>query len=134
MRKLISGDASNMEVSGQAFQLLHAVAARRLAEGRTVVIDSTALEYEARRELVALAEHAHAPVQLLLLEGSRALCLEGQRYRDRKVPEEAVDRHLGFQADLINRIESKQMHTEGFSSVLRLSRRQVAELEHIDLV
>ena len=45
MRQLISGDAGDMAASGQAFQLLHEVTSRRLAAGRTVIVDSTALSY-----------------------------------------------------------------------------------------
>ena len=70
-------------------------------------------------------------MHLLLLEGSRELCLDGQRNRDRKVPVEAVERHLAQQEELIRAIEARQMRAEGFSSVLRLGRRASAAVEDI---
>jgi predicted kinase len=131
MRGLISGDESSMEVSGQAFALLHEVAARRLRAGRSVIIDSTALEVSARAQLIEVARTAGVSAHLLLLEGSRALCLEGQKWRDRTVPVEAVERHLALQQELVARIQSKRMAAEGFSTVLRVSRRESFEIEKI---
>jgi protein phosphatase len=134
MRKLISNDEGSLEVSGQAFALLHEVAARRLAGGRTVIIDSTALTASARAQLSELARRAGVSAHLLLLEGSLDLCLQGQRERDRQVPVDVVERQVTAQGDLIRLIEAKSMGAEGFSSVLRLGRRAVAELERVNFI
>jgi protein phosphatase len=134
MRALISGREDALEVSSQAFALLYAVAGRRLAAGRTVVVDSCALSPQAREDLAALAQDHKVSAHLLLLEGSRQLCLEGQRVRDRKVPVEAVEHHLAQQDELIKSIERRALGAEGFSSVIRLGRRAASAVERIDIV
>lgn len=131
MRELISGSENNQEVSSQAFLLLHKVASQRLAAQRAVIVDSTALSVEARNGLVVLAQEQRAKVHLILLEGTRDLCSEGQHYRDRKVPEEVIDDQLVALKDLQERIKAKRMGTEGISSVISLNRQESFILKEV---
>ena len=124
MRLLLSGDESNMEISAQAFYLLHLMARQKLSQGQSVVVDSTALDPRARNDLVALAQHHKTSVHLILLEGSPELCFEGQTTRERKVPENVILDQLAASQELHRLIEARTMGQEGFSSALSLTREQ----------
>src|SRR5439155_20258181 len=58
-RGLVSDDENSQAATGDAFDVLHYVAAKRLAAGRLTVVDATNVQVEARRPLVALAREFH---------------------------------------------------------------------------
>src|SRR5215468_11969761 len=66
-RALVSDDENDQAVTNDAFEVLHFIAARRLALGRLTVIDATNVQPEARRPLVVLARQFHClPVAIVL--------------------------------------------------------------------
>jgi protein phosphatase len=66
-RALVSDDEADQSATQDAFEILHLIAAKRLARGRLTVIDATNVEPQARRSLLALAhEHQAAPVAIVL--------------------------------------------------------------------
>ena len=66
-RGLVSDDENSQEATGDAFDVLQFVAAKRLARGKLAVVDATNVQEEARRPLVALArEHDVLPVAIVL--------------------------------------------------------------------
>src|SRR5262245_57852989 len=58
-RGLVSDDEANQGASGDAFDVLHLIAERRLARGRLTVIDATNVQGDARKPLLALARRYH---------------------------------------------------------------------------
>src|SRR5262245_24025101 len=58
-RGLVSDDENNQEATNTAFEVLHFIAAKRLAAGRLTVIDATNVQPEARQPIVALAREYH---------------------------------------------------------------------------
>src|SRR4030095_1976488 len=58
-RGLVGDDENDQAATKDAFELLHYIAAKRLARGRLTVIDATNVQPEARRPLVALAREFH---------------------------------------------------------------------------
>ena len=54
-RDEVSDEENNQTVTNDAFEVLHFIAAKRLALGRLTVIDATNVQPEARKPLVALA-------------------------------------------------------------------------------
>ena len=58
-RAMVSDDENNQAVTNDAFEVLHFIAAKRLALGRLTVIDATNVQPEARAPLVALARKYH---------------------------------------------------------------------------
>src|SRR6266550_500865 len=54
-RGLVSDDENDQAATNDAFELLHYVAAKRLARGRLTVIDATNVQQESRKPLVELA-------------------------------------------------------------------------------
>ncbi|MFJ6937892.1 polynucleotide kinase-phosphatase [Streptomyces sp. NPDC101132] len=66
-RGLVADDENDQSASREAFDVLHYIAAKRLAAGRLTVVDATNVQTEARRQLVALArEHDVLPVAIVL--------------------------------------------------------------------
>jgi protein phosphatase len=90
-RAMVADDERDMAATADAFELLHAVAAKRLAGGRLTVIDATNVQPEARRPLVALA-HRHGLVALaIVFDLPEQLCLERNAARaGRRVPPRVV--------------------------------------------
>src|SRR6267154_2228038 len=86
-RGLVADDENDQAASGDAFDVLHYIAAKRLAAGRLTVIDATNVQPEARKQLVALArEHDVLPVAIVLDPPER-VCLERNAQR--------IDRQFG---------------------------------------
>src|SRR5918993_4861387 len=54
-RGLVSDDENDQSATGDAFDVLHYVAGKRLAAGRLTVVDATNVQPESRKQLVRLA-------------------------------------------------------------------------------
>ena len=66
-RGLVADDENDQSASGDAFDVLHYIAGKRLAAGRLTVIDATNVQPEARKQLVRLAkEYDVLPVAIVL--------------------------------------------------------------------
>src|SRR5437588_7041447 len=66
-RGLVSDDENDLSATGDAFEVLHFIAARRLARGKLAVVDATSVKREDRKPLVELARRYHAiPVAIVL--------------------------------------------------------------------
>src|SRR5258708_13396160 len=58
-RGMVSDDENDQTATKAAFDMLHYVAAKRLAAGKLTVIDATSVQLEARKPLLALAREYH---------------------------------------------------------------------------
>ena len=66
-RGLVSDDENDQRSTKDAFEVLHFIAAKRLAAGKLTVVDATNVQPEARKPLVALARAYHClPVAIVL--------------------------------------------------------------------
>ena len=94
-RGLVADDENDQGATGDAFDVLHYIAAKRLAAGRLTAVDATNVQREARRPLLALAkEHDVLPVAIVLDLPER-LCLERNRDRpDRQFGPLVVRNHV----------------------------------------
>src|SRR5436190_17339211 len=86
-RAMVSDEENNQAATNDAFEVLHYIAAKRLALGRLTVVDATNVQPEARRPLVALARQYHCLPVAIVLNLPERLC----RDRNRERP----DRHYG---------------------------------------
>ncbi|NJN18939.1 MAG: polynucleotide kinase-phosphatase [Oscillochloris sp.] len=65
-RGLVADDQNDQSATGDAFDLLHYIARKRLAAGRLTVVDATNVQPESRRPLIALAREFHVlPVAIV---------------------------------------------------------------------
>lgn len=115
LRAVVAGDAADQRATRTAFAILHRQLGRRLAEGRTTVVDATSVTPFARRGLIASAAAHGVPAIAIVLALDPAIVLARNRARaDRVVPEQAVRRHL---ADLAQSLRPGVLEAEGFRAV-----------------
>src|SRR5690606_41798501 len=92
---LVSDDENSQEATPDAFDLLHYVAAKRLARGRLTVIDATNVQREARQPLVRLAREHHVLPVAIVLNLPEKICRERNRGRtDRQFGSHVVRQQL----------------------------------------
>ena len=83
-RGMVSDDENNQAVTNEAFEVLHYIAAQRLALGRLTVIDATNVQPEARKPLVELARKYHCLPVAIVLNLPERLCQDRNRARDER--------------------------------------------------
>src|SRR5437588_6836110 len=83
-RALVSDEENNQAVTKDAFEVLHFIAAKRLALGRLTVIDATNVQPESRKPLVALARKYHCLPVAIVLNMPEKVCQERNRLRDER--------------------------------------------------
>src|ERR671926_1263001 len=116
-RGLVSDDENNQAATKDAFDVLHFIAAKRLAAGRLTVVDATNVQAEARRPLVALARQYHCLPVAIVFDLPERACQERNRVRlDRDFGPHVVRRQT---ADL--RRSLRGLQREGFRHVFILS-------------
>lgn len=90
-RALVSDDEIDQTATRDAFEVLHHLAAKRLARGRLTVVDATNTQPTARKPLVELAKDAYVQTVAIVFDLPARLCEERNRDRqDRQVPPHAV--------------------------------------------
>ena len=127
-RGLVSDDENSQAATKEAFEVLHFIAAKRLAAGKLVVVDATNVQEESRKPLVALARQYHCLPVAIALNLPEKLCHE--RNKDRS------DRDFG--PDVI-RQQTQQMRRSlrglkrsGFRHVFILSSPEEVEAVTIE--
>lgn len=128
-RGLVSDDESDQAASGDAFDALHYVAAKRLAAGRLTVIDATNVQPYARTPLVALARAFHVLPVAIVLDIPERICEERNRAR--------ADRQFGPHVLARQRQHFKRsiggLGEEGFRHVFVLKPEDVDGVEIVRL-
>lgn len=80
-RGLVADNENDQTVTGEAFEILHFIARKRLALGRLTVIDATNVQPESRKSLVELAREFHVLPVALVFNFPEKLCQERNRNR-----------------------------------------------------
>jgi protein phosphatase len=94
-RAMVADDENDQTATGDAFDLLHYIARKRLVAGRMVVVDATNVQPEARKPLIALAREFHVLPVAIVFDLPEALCLERNRARpDRDFGPHVIRRQL----------------------------------------
>src|SRR5881396_595586 len=83
-RGVVSDDENSQAATKDAFEVLHFIAAKRLAAGRLTVIDATNVQLEARKPLVALAREYHVLPVAIVFNLPERLCQERNRNRSNR--------------------------------------------------
>ena len=91
-RRIVSGDEANQAATKAAFVVLHESPRRRLAKGRTAVVDATSIEPSARRALLARAAAAGIPASAIVLDLPAATVIARNAARPARVVDMAVVR------------------------------------------
>ena len=80
-RALVSDDETDQTVTHEAFEILHLIAAKRLARRKLTVVDATNVQAEARKSLLALAHRYHCLPLAIVLKTPSGICCERNRNR-----------------------------------------------------
>lgn len=78
---LVSDDENDQAATKDAFEVLHFIAAKRLAAGRLTVIDATNVQEESRRPLVALARQYHCLSVAIVFNLPERVCQDRNQER-----------------------------------------------------
>ncbi|MGN6105313.1 MAG: polynucleotide kinase-phosphatase [Kofleriaceae bacterium] len=93
-RGLVSDDEGARDATGDAFELLHFLAGKRLARQKLTVIDATNVQREARRALISLAREHDCMAVAIVLDLPPRICHERNQARpDRAFGFHVVRRH-----------------------------------------
>lgn len=122
-RALVSDDENNQAATKDAFEILHFIAAKRLAAGKLTVVDATNVQPEARKPLVALAREYHVIPVAIVLNLQDRVCQD--RNRDR------ADRNFGphvirQQSQQLRR-SLRNLKREGFRHIHEFSKPEEVE-------
>jgi len=129
-RGVVSDDENDLTVTNDAFELLHYIAAKRLALGRLTVVDATNVQPESRQPLVALARKFHCLPVAIVLNIPENVCRE--RNRDR--PDRAFGPHVVRQQRSQLRRSLKRLKREGFRHVFVMDSVEKVEAASIERV
>ncbi|MCX4407371.1 polynucleotide kinase-phosphatase [Streptomyces sp. NBC_01764] len=127
-RGMVADDENDQSASGDAFDVLHYIAGKRLAAGRRTVVDATNVQQDSRRQLIELAKkHDVLPIAIVL-DVPEEVCAERNAARtDRAdMPRRVIQRHI---REL--RRSLRHLEREGFRKVHVL--RGVAEIESAEV-
>ncbi|MFF8652057.1 polynucleotide kinase-phosphatase [Streptomyces griseoluteus] len=128
-RGLVADDENDQSATGDAFDVLHYIAGKRLAAGRRTVVDATSVQPDARRQLVELAKKYDVLPIAIVLDVPEEVCAERNAARpDRAgMPRRVIQRHT---REL--RRSLRHLEREGFRKVHVL--RGVTEVEGATIV
>jgi len=116
-RGMVSDDENDQGATKDAFEVLHFVAAKRLAAGRLTVVDATNVQPESRKPLLALARQFHVLPVAVVLNLPEKLCHE----RNQSRPDRDFGPHVVRQQSQQLRRSIRNLRREGFRHVYELS-------------
>ncbi len=122
-RAMVSNDENNLDATGDAFDLLHYIIAKRLKNGHLTVVDATNVQPEARQSLLRLAREYHALPVAIVLDLSERVC--GDRNAAR--PDRNFGRHVIHQQKQQLRRSLKRLKREGFRRIYVLKTPEEVE-------
>jgi len=114
---MISDDENNQTVTSEAFDLLHYIAAKRLALGKIAVVDATNVQPEARKPLVELARRYHVVPVAIVFNVPERLCQD----RNSRRSDRAFGPHVIRQQVAQLRRSLRGLKREGFRYIFELS-------------
>jgi protein phosphatase len=116
-RALVSDDENDQRATSDAFEVLHFIAAKRLAAGRLTVIDATNVQHDARKPLVALARKYHALPIAIVLDIPEKIC----RIRNTRRSDRNLGKHVIRQQRSQLRRSLRSLKREGFRQIVKLA-------------
>ena len=125
---LVSDDENDQAATGDAFEALHFLAAKRLARGRLTVVDATNVQREARTPLVHLARQNHCLPVAIVFDLPEALCHERNRGRQNR----SFGPHVVRQHRSQLRRSLRSLKAEGFRHVFVFDNAETVEAATIE--
>ncbi len=116
-RALVSDDENALEATGDAFDVLHYIAGKRLARGKLTVVDATSVKREDRKPLVELARRHHMLPVAIVLNMPERVCQD----RNRERPDRSFGPHVVRNHTQQLRKSLGSLKKEGFRTIQVLS-------------
>jgi polynucleotide kinase-phosphatase len=116
-RGLVSDNENDQAATGDAFDLLHYIARKRLAAGRLTVVDATNVQMESRKPLVALAREFHVLPVAIVLNLPEKLCHQ----RNQNRPDRQFGPHVVRNQSQQLRRSIRGLEREGFRHVFTMT-------------
>jgi protein phosphatase len=129
-RGLVSDDENNQSATGDAFDVLHFIAGRRLARGLLTVVDATNVQEESRKPLVRIAREHHCLPVAVVLDLPERLCRE----RNAERPDRDFGPHVVRNQCSQLRRSLRNLRREGFRHVFVLRSPEEVESAVIERV
>ncbi len=115
-RGWVCDDETSLEATGDAFEVLHYLARKRLARGLLTVVDATNVRSEDRRPLVAIAREFHCLPVAIVVDTPEHLCHERNLAR----PDRNFGPHVIRGQRQAMRRDLRWLEREGFRHVFSL--------------
>ncbi|MEZ5399343.1 MAG: polynucleotide kinase-phosphatase [Bryobacteraceae bacterium] len=112
-RGLVCDDENSQAATKDAFEVLHFIAAKRLAAGKLTVVDATNVQPEARKPLVALARQYHVIPAAIVLDLPDRVCLARNESRQ----DRSFGPHVVRQQTQQLRRSIRGLEREGFRNI-----------------
>jgi protein phosphatase len=129
-RGFVCDDENDQAVSKDAFDVLHYIAAKRLALGRLTVIDATNVQPESRQAFVQLARKFHCLPVAIVLNLPEQVCHQRNRLRE----DRAFGPHVVRQQRSQLRKSIRKLGREGFRHVFILNTPEDVDAATIERV
>ncbi|MEO1132502.1 MAG: polynucleotide kinase-phosphatase [Cyanobacteria bacterium J06639_1] len=126
-RGLVSDDTTNQDATADAFDVLHYIAAKRLAAGRLTVIDATSTRPEDRMSLIRLAREYHCFAVAIALNLPAEVCLA----RNQQRPDRQFGSHVVYNHVQNIRRSRRTLKKEGFRYIYELTSE--AEIDAVEI-
>ena len=126
-RGLVADSENDQTVTGDAFEILHFIARKRLALGRLTAIDATNVQPDSRKPLIELAREFHVLPVALVFNFPEKLCQERNRTR----PDRDFGPHVIRNQSQQLRRSLRGLEREGFRHVHIFN--DPAELEGLEI-
>lgn len=127
-RGLVSDDENDQSATKDAFELLHYVAAKRLAAGKLTVVDATNVQAEDRKPLLELARQYHCMSVAIALNLPEQLCHD----RNQQRPERNFGAHVVRRQSQSLKRSLRHLQREGFRYVHVLNSLEEVEAVTIE--
>src|SRR5262249_47447177 len=129
-RGMVSDDENDQTATQEAFEVLHHIAAKRLALGRLTVVDATNVQPEARKPLVELARRFHCLPVAIVLDLNDRVCHERNCSRS----DRSFGAHVVRQQSSQLRRSLRGLRREGFRHVFILKTPEEVDALEIERV
>ena len=126
-RGLVSDDENDQEATKDAFDVLHYIAAKRLAAGKLTVIDATNVQPESRKSLLNLAKQYHCFAVAIVFDLPESVCHE----RNQQRPNRQFGPHVVRNHTRSLKRSLRNLKWEGFRFIYKLS--SVEEIEAVEV-
>jgi protein phosphatase len=127
-RGLVCDDENSQEATNDAFDVLHFIAAKRLAAGRLTVVDATNVQPESRKPLVELARAHDVLAVAIVFNLPEQLC----QARNRERPDRAFGPHVVRNQSQQLRRSLRNLRAEGLRYVYVLDSPEAVEAATIE--